>query len=241
MGSKAQWWRTVAGLLLFGLAFGYVEAAVVIYLDAIYMPLRTQFYPALPRAELFPLLSPEQLRVLGAEHMTQLRTEIVREAATLLMMAGVALAIARNIREWVAVFVVSFGIWDVAFYLFLKLLSDWPASLLTWDLLFLVPAPWVGPVLAPVLVSVSMIVGGLIVLWREHGGRPVRITAIDWALMLCGAAIIIVAFVHDSREVLRGGIVKNFQWMLFSLGLAIGLITFGISVRRRNTTVPDDR
>jgi hypothetical protein len=101
MGSNAKWWRIAAGLLLFGLAFGYVEAAIVVYLDAIYMPLRAHFYPAVPKTELFPILSPEQLRGLGAEHIARLNTEIFREVATLLMMAGVALAMARNLREWV--------------------------------------------------------------------------------------------------------------------------------------------
>jgi hypothetical protein len=232
MSSNAAWWRTLAGLLLFGLAFGYVEAAIVTYLNAIYMPLRAHFYPALPKTELFPLLSLDQLRVSSVEYATHLKTEVVRELATLLMLAGVALALARNIREWVALFAVSFGIWDLSFYLFLNLLSNWPASLLDWDLLFLVPAPWIGPVLAPVLVSISMIIGGFIVLWREHAGKPVHITGIQWTFMLFGAAIIITAFVYDYRQILQGGVVRTFHWALFSLGLGIGLFTFGTAYRR---------
>jgi hypothetical protein len=234
MGSNVQWWRTVAGLLLFALAFGYVEAAVVTYLNAIYMPLRAHFYPALPKTELFPLLSLDQLRDSGAEYTTHLKTEVVRELATLLMLAGVALAMTRNLREWAAAFLVSFGTWDLSFYLFLNLLSNWPTSLLDWDLLFLVPLPWVGPILAPVLVSISMIVTGFIVWWREYGGRAVQISGMRWASILFGGLIIVVAFVYDYRLVLQGGVVRNFHWGLFSLGLAIGLVAFGSVFRRRN-------
>src|SRR5436309_8393617 len=167
MGNHKEWWRITAGLVLFGVAFGYVEAAVVVYLNSIYLPLRTHFYPTVPKTEMLPLLSIDQLRSLGPEHVTRLKIEVGREMATLLMLAGVALAITRNLREWVAAFLVGFGVWDLAYYLFLKVLADWPPSLLTWDVLFLIPAPWVGPVLAPVLVSISMILAGLIVLWQE--------------------------------------------------------------------------
>ena len=234
MDSNARWWRTVAGLLLFGLAFGYVEAAVVTYLNAIYMPLRAHFYPALPKTELFPLLSLDQLRVSGAEYARHLKTEVIREIATLLMLAGVALATTRNLRESVAAFLVSFGVWDISFYLFLRLLSNWPASLFDWDLLFLVPAPWVGPILAPVLVSISMIIAGVVVLWREYGGRPIQITGMQWALILFGGLTIVAAFVYDYRQVLQGGVVRTFHWALFSMGLGIGLFTFGTAFRSRN-------
>jgi hypothetical protein len=233
MVPNTKWWRTTAGLLLFGLAFGYVEAAVVIYLDAIYVPLRAYFYPAVPKTELFPLLSIDQLRSLGPEHIARLKIEVGRELATLLTLAGVALGVTRNLREWVAAFLVSFGIWDLAFYVFLKLLANWPASLLTWDLLFLVPAPWVGPVLAPVLVSLSMILAGLTLLWHEYGGRPVQITGLHWSLILLGAVLIVGSFLRDYREVLRGGRpVNEFHWALFSGGLAIGLLAFAVAFRR---------
>jgi hypothetical protein len=232
MDGKKQWWRITAGLLLFGLAFGYVEAAIVVYLDAIYLPLRAHFYPAVPETELFPLLSPDQLRSLSPEHITRLNIEIGREVATLLMLAGVALATTRNLREWAAAFVVSFGIWDLAFYLFLKLLANFPASLFTWDLLFLVPVPWVGPVLAPVLVSISMVLGGLTLLWHEYRGRSIHIGAMHWVFMLLGALLIIGAFVRDYSQVLSGGSVNEFHWALFSLGLAIGVLAFAVAFRR---------
>jgi hypothetical protein len=73
--------------------------------------------------------------------MQTLTIEIGREAATIAMFAAVALAVARNAGEWAAAFVITFGTWDITFYVFLKVLLDWPASLFTWDILFLIPVP----------------------------------------------------------------------------------------------------
>jgi len=143
---------------------------VVSYLRLLHEPARLRFYPTRPPAELFPLLTLDQLRAAGPQQMQTLATEIGREAATLVMLAAIALAVARNAGEWAAAFVVAFGVWDVTFYLFLKLLLDWPSSLLTWDILFLFPVPWVGPVLAPVMVSLAMIVAGVWHLRREARG-----------------------------------------------------------------------
>jgi hypothetical protein len=223
--SKAQFWRTIAGLALFAIAFGYVEAAVVEYLRSIYAPMRAHFYPG-SSDELFPLLSVEQLRILGPEHIGRLNTELGRELATILMLAGVALAVARKPREWVAAFLFCFGVWDVAFYAFLKALLAWPASFFTWDILFLLPVPWVGPVLAPVLVSVSMIAAGLVVLWREQWERPMRIGGVRWALIVLGGAIVFAAFVADFRHMLNGGRPIAFHWVLFSAGEGVGLAAF---------------
>ena len=83
----------------------------------------------------------DQLHEMGPEHVTRLKIELGREFATLLMLGGAALMVGRNLREWVAVFVACFGVWDIVFYLVLKALLNWPASLSTWDLLFLLPVP----------------------------------------------------------------------------------------------------
>lgn len=221
----------MAGLALFAIAFGYVEAAVVAYLRSIYMPLRAHFHPG-SGSELFPLLSLEQLRVLGPEHIARLNIELGRELATLVMLAGVAVAATRRPREWVAAFVACFGIWDIAFYGFLKLLLGWPASLLTWDILFLLPAPWVGPVLAPVLVSVSMIGAGAVVLWRECGERPVELGAARWACVVLGGAMVFAAFIADFRNTAGGGNPSAFRWWLFLIGEGVGVGAFATAVMR---------
>ncbi len=53
--------RAVAALFLFGISFGYMEAAVVVYLRAIYDPIRQQIHPERKSGELFPLITSEEL------------------------------------------------------------------------------------------------------------------------------------------------------------------------------------
>src|SRR5262245_53438596 len=140
--------RASLGLILLAVSFGYVEAAVVVYLRHIYGPLRQALYSGRAADDLFPLIPIAQL---SSAHVRLLSVELAREAATLLMLSGAGLLAVRERRQWIAGFALAFGFWDTSFYLFLKVLLDWPASLLTWDILFLIPVPWVGPVLAPVI------------------------------------------------------------------------------------------
>jgi hypothetical protein len=214
--------RAVAALFLFGISFGYVEAAVVVYLRAIYDPIRSRLHPERAPGDLFPLITPRQLAAAGPEHPRRLGIEIGREAATMLMLGAVALAVARNLHDWIAAFVVVFGVWDISFYAFLKLMIHWPESLKTWDILFLIPLPWVGPVWAPLLVALSMIVCGLISL--RAGGVRGRLP--HWAGVLAGAAIIVIAFVWDFRNTSAGGIPNSFNWPLFLVGEAVGIGAF---------------
>ena len=131
--------RTVAALLLFGISFGYLEAAVVVYLRAIYDPIRHSLHPDRPAGELFPLISPQELADAGPENPRRLLIEIGREAATIAMLAGFGLAAGRNFNQRMAAFAVVFGLWDIFFYVFLRLMIHWPQSLFTWDILFLIP------------------------------------------------------------------------------------------------------
>jgi hypothetical protein len=230
---KTTWWRTVAGIVLFGGAFGYVEASVVVYLRAIYTPWHAHYYPAVPADDLFPLLTLDQLHEMGPEHATRLKVELVREFATLLMLGGAAVMVGRNLREWVAVFVACFGVWDITFYLVLKALLNWPASLFTWDLLFLLPIPWVGPVLAPVVVALSMTGVGLAVLWREYSGNPVEVGRMRWAVILLGAVLVFVSFTADFVNTTSGGYPRNFHWPLFFAGEATWLVALCTTLNRR--------
>jgi hypothetical protein len=227
-----SWKRTVIALLLFGTAFGYLEAAVVSYLRLLHEPARQRFHPGRPAGELFPLLTLEQLRASGPLQTQTLPIEIGREAATIVMLAAIALACARNSGQWAAAFVIAFGAWDIAFYCFLKVLLDWPASLFTWDILFLLPVPWVGPVLAPVLVSAAMIAAGVWHLWNESRAEPVRIGPAHWAGMLGGAAVIVFAFAMDYRAIMAAGVPQRFHWGLFFLGMAIGIGSYASAAVR---------
>jgi hypothetical protein len=220
------WKRTVIALLLFGTAFGYLEAAVVSYLRFLHEPVRRRFYPDRLPGDLFPLLTREQVAAADPEQYRVFLIEIGRETATIVMLAGTALAIATDLGEWAAAFVIAFGTWDITFYLFLKALLDWPASPLTWDILFIIPVPWVSPVLAPVLVSAAMIGAGIWHLRREAIHKPVRLGRWNWAGIAAGAATIIVSFTLDYRNVVGGGMPYPFHWTLFSLGMAIGVLGY---------------
>jgi len=216
--------RTIAALFLFGISFGYVEAAVVVYLRAIYDPIRDRIHPGRGPDDLFPLISPQELADSGPENPRRLPIEIVREAATMLMLASVALALARNFHEWLAAFSVVFGIWDITFYAFLRIMIHWPQSLNTWDILFLIPVPWVGPIWSPVAVALTMVVCGLIALQRG-----IRVRLRDAAVILAGAAVIFASFIWDFRNTLAGGMPNPFNWPLFLAGEAVGLIGFAFA------------
>src|SRR5262249_38081804 len=151
-----------------------------VYLRTVYEPLHQKLYPGRAPGDLLPFIPMERLAEEGLSHIAWPATELAREAATLLLLAAAALAVAHNFRQWFAAFVFVFGLWDLFYYVFLKVLLDWPASLLTWDILFLVPVPWVAPVLAPVLVASSMVAAGAVVLRRESYGRPVRLAWSHW-------------------------------------------------------------
>ena len=220
--------RAIAALLLFGTAFGYLEAAVVSYLRILHEPARRQFYPQRPPGEMFPLLTLGQVRAAGQDQQNTLFVEIGREAATMLMLAAIALAVARNPRQWAAAFAIAFGVWDTVFYAGLRLLLGWPASsLFTWDILVLIPVPWVGPVIAPVLVSVAMIAGGVWCLSREAAGRPLRLGLWNTVGVVLGALVIVLSFTLDYRNIMVGGMPHPFHWGVFVLGLAIGTVSYG--------------
>lgn len=226
------WKRTVVALLLFGTAFGYLEAAVVTYLRQLHEPARQQFYPGRAPGELFPLLTLEQLRAARGEQGRTLAIEIGREAATILMLAAVALAVSRSAGQWAAAFVVAFGTWDLTFYVFLKVLLGWPASLFTWDILFLIPVPWVGPVLAPALVSAAMIGAGVWHLRSDGRLEPIHIGALQWCGIAAGAIVIVVSFAMDYRHIMAGGMPRPFHWNLFAAGLGIGIGSYAWAARR---------
>lgn len=222
----------VLSLLLFGTAFGYLEAAVVSYLRLLHEPARQQFHPGRAAGDLFPLLTLEQLRTSGGEQQRTLVVEIGREAATIVMLGAIALAVAENAGQWAAAFVISFGVWDITFYVFLKALLGWPASLLTWDILFLIPVPWVGPVLAPCLVSATMVAAGVWHLRSESRGQPIRIGRAQWAGMLAGAIVIVASFAADYPNIMAGGLPNPFHWNLFGLGMAVAMGSYAWAVRQ---------
>jgi len=233
--------RVLVALLLFGIAFGCVEAAVVVYLRTLGEPIREKVLASQPHDGIFPLLTLEQWKNAGMDFMPLAITELVRELATMLLLASIGLAYAHNVRQWFAGFMIAFGVWDIFYYVFLKLFVGWPASLWTWDLLFLIPVPWSGPVITPVIVSLLMIAAGVEILRREFNGSDVRLGLIHWSAVIGGGLVVIVAFCWDFSHTAKGGMPNPFNWPLFLLGLAIGVAGFLHALRvtppeRRQTT-----
>lgn len=212
--------RIVLGLFLFGISFGYVEAAVVIYLRQLYEPLGQKLTPGRSPGDLFPLLDRGRMASEAPETARLLEVEVIREAATIAMLAAAALLVTGE-GKWLPAFAVAFGVWDISFYLFLRLWIGWPASLLTWDILFLLPVPWVAPVLAPVIVSITIVGSGLAALYR-----PVDIRAPHWIGLILGGALIVLSFTWDFRYVVAGNLPHPFAWWLFLTGEVVGLGAF---------------
>jgi len=204
--------RRFSVVVVFSIAFAYIEAAVVVYL-------RTIFHPD---GFGFPLtdfgISPLWQRLLV--------TEIGREAATLVLILTGAWLSGRNLRHRFAFFLTIFGVWDIFYYIWLKVLIDWPASIMDWDILFLIPASWAGPVIAPVLVSGTLIVFALVMLLRCCSGRPVRAAFIDWCGFVLAALVVVVSFWVAGRHVRRPDFQSQFYWPLFGLGYVLGLVLF---------------
>lgn len=185
-------------IIVFGTAFGWLEAAVVVYLRRIYYP--TGF--ALP---LQPIDSPILVVELG------------REAATLIMLAAVAMLAGRTRWQRFAAFIVAFGVWDLVYYLGLKLALDWPATLADWDVLFLLPWPWLGPVYAPATVALLMVFFGIQVFRREeiHPGRADRLS---WLLGSVGALVLLVSWLGDLEAAVGGALPQPYKTVLFVMG-----------------------
>jgi len=215
-----------AGLLMFGISFGYVEAAVVVYLRTIYEPTRLRVHPKQAVGDLFPLMTREELRATAPERLRLGRVEVVREAATLLMLSGVGLVAAGRWGHWLPAFAIAFGAWDLSYYVFLKILVGWPASLFAWDVLFLIPVPWAAPVLAPAIVSVSIIAMGLVALrWS------VRMSVVHCIALAMGGFLIVLSFVWDSSNIIAGGWPHPFAWAVFVPGELLGVGAFFHAVR----------
>ena len=217
----------ILALLVFGISFGFIEAAIVVYLRALTAPYREA--AGLAKNELFPVLTPRKVHV--PEEVIQIwKAERLREAATLTLLWSAGMAMGRTGTARFAVFLVAFGLWDIFFYAGLRLLINWPDSLMTPDLLFLLPVPWWGPVLAPLLAASVMVAGGSLYLWR-----PFRVRAWHWAGILAGSAVMIAAFCWDAQLLLDGEVPRVFVWPIYLAGLGMTLASTAAAWRTGRT------
>jgi hypothetical protein len=205
--------------IAFSVAFAYIESAVVVYLRAIFHP----------DGFTFPLEAFD-LTALGKR---LLLTEIGREAATLVLIVTAAWLFGRNRQENAAYVLIIFAVWDIFYYVWLKVLLDWPASLMDWDVLFLIPMLWASAVLYPVLVSLLMFVFGVAILHRNAENRPLVVKSTDWLGWLSAAAIVIVSFCLGGRQISTANYQDSFHWPVFAVGFAIGGGICARTLRRR--------
>ncbi|MBM2845265.1 MAG: hypothetical protein HW407_577, partial [Bacteroidetes bacterium] len=194
----------------FGVAFAFVESSVVVYLRSIYYP----------DGFAFPL------KLISQQHLT---VELAREAATIVMLAAVGFLVGSKAWERFGYFLVAFGVWDIFYYVWLKVILDWPASLSDWDILFLIPLPWIGPVIAPVLISLLMIVCGLTIAVRFEGRKFFHPNRWSWMLAIAGTLVVLYSFMTDTEATLNGRQPAPYQYALLALSLVVYAVSFFIA------------
>lgn len=222
---------------IFAIFMGFLEAIVVVYLREIYYPDGFEFP-----------LHPFDARLLVIE--------LIREFSTLVMLVSVGLLVGKNPLQKFGFFLYLFGVWDIFYYAALKLFLNWPASLLTWDLLFLIPVTWVGPVLAPVICSLTMITFALITNYPEAKSAALKLKTGEWIFLISGAFIIFLSFIRDYSLILIRGdflsdilhladnldfqqviatyIPTHYAWDMFVIGEILILLCIGsIGYRKR--------
>jgi hypothetical protein len=210
--------------ILFSIAMGLFEAVVVVYLRALYYPQGFDF----------PLSIMDSKLVL---------VEILREVATVIMLLGIGILSGNNFNQRLANFIAAFAIWDIFYYVFLKFLLDWPSSFFTWDILFLIPVPWVGPVLAPCIVSLTMLLMAYVLHNRDWMNSKNRIDFVEWTLILMGCLMVVGTWMTDyfsltwgktisadeALQVFSNYVPQVYYWWVFGIGevlIMVGLFRF---------------
>jgi len=217
-------------------ALAHIEASVVVYLRETLVPVRTRYFPDAVREPL-PLLDLDQLREAGPAVRSFLGFEMARELSALAVLAAAAIGLSRRRRQGVWLFLLAFGLWDILYYVFLKLLMDWPASPGTWDVLFLVPVPWVAPVWAPLAVAVVLLLGGLAGLTRPRRRLTGAGRAAAGVVFALAVALVLASFIRRWPQAV-GGVPPAFDWPLFLAGWALGAGGLAWVLSRRSARGP---
>ena len=201
-------WLIVA---VYAIAMAWVEAAAVFYLRT----LSNRIDPYQPD----PLPQVDGLAPV----------ELVREAATLIMLFTVSMMAGRNWRSRWGYAAIAFGVWDIFYYVFLKVICGWPNKLSDWDVLFLLPLPWWGPVISPVLIAILMIIWGSMASQSEHPNGWLRSEWKAWGLNFAGILVALYVFMEDSLRAAPEGAdavramqpTRFFNWPLFCVALGL--------------------
>lgn len=222
-------WNRWLVVCVFAIAMAWVESAVVYDLRT--MVNRLEPYQADP----LPLVGK-----LGP-------VELVRELATMVMLFTVGVLAAKKWPQRLAYSAIAFGVWDIFYYVFLKVMYGWPHSLLDWDILFLLPLPWWGPVLAPVLIALLMIVWGTRVTQFECAPTSTNRTLLAWALNFTGMFLALYVFMTDTLRAANQGVLvvrkvlpTEFNWPLLLVALVLMAAPIVAPLwKRRRTRSPE--
>ena len=194
---------------IFAIAMAYLESAVVVYLRAMY--------------GIEDLLRDTPLL---ADSYTII--EIGREAATLVMLIIIGLIAGNTWQKKIGYFVFAFGVWDIFYYIWLFLFIQWPKSLFEWDILFLIPLPWWGPVITPIIISIFLILISYLLIIDFK----LKIKSLDWVVFYLSIIIILYTFMEDSIKTILSGSINinevrpsNFNWILFLIAYISMIIT----------------
>jgi hypothetical protein len=204
-------------LFLFAIAMAFVESAVVVYLRAIYYP----------EGFVFPLQPLTDYKII---------IEIGREAATIVMLMAVAHISGRKFWERFAYLIFIFGVWDIFYYVWLKVLLNWPATILDWDILFLIPLPWIGPVIAPLSIAIIMIICSILIIRSIGKGEEFRPTLPAFIIALAATFIILYSFMYDTGATLHQHMPKPYKYGLLIIGDVLYIAAFLISHNKSRGT-----
>lgn len=192
-----------AVLTLFSIAFGVEEAIIVIYLRS----LAAHGGETVKLAVVSPVIPPNAYAL-----------EVVREACTIVVLGAIAWIAASTLDRRIRAFLFAFGVWDIVYYLGLWMLSGSP-RLTEYDVLFLIPFPWVSPVWAVMSFAAALVLFGIFGVSRKRIPFLVAGLALGW-----------LSFVYPPFA--RGYPIWLFAIAIFSVALALPL---GVRPARLNT------
>jgi hypothetical protein len=160
--------KTLIILAILAIAMAYLEATVVIYLRKLFGLANQTSFPslfsqqdiALSLGFVSFLKAESALKMFGTHKL--LLIEQLREVSTIIMLICVAWVTERHWSARAGVFLFTFGVWDIFYYLFLYIWLRWPPSITTPDILFLIPSPWLAPVFVPLTISILLVIIGAI-------------------------------------------------------------------------------
>jgi hypothetical protein len=194
-------------LTIFAIAMAFVESAVVVYLRAI-------FYSD---GFKFPLKTITDYKII---------IEVFREAATIFILLSITFLAGAKRWERFAYFMLIFGVWDIFYYIWLKVLINWPASIFDWDILFLIPLPWISPVIAPLSISLLMIIFSILISRLIHKGCDFKPTLLSHILALSGTILILYSFMHDVNATLHQQMPKPYHYEFLIIGDGLFITAF---------------